>query len=78
MILPATRPMATPPTPVDDELGIASQVEKEPVTTAAIAKLYGTRAVQSFVRFSPSMIVISRRGAPIRRMISAGGDDVRW
>ncbi len=52
--------------------GTASQMENEPLTTATTAKRYSTRAVQSFVRFSPSTMLTRRRGAPMRRMISAG------
>ena len=69
---PTSRPTAIPPMPVRTNFGAAHAHENEPVTTAVIPKRYSVSAVQSFVRFSPSMIVTTRRGTPKRRMIWAG------
>ncbi len=72
MMTPAASPTSRPPTPLQMNFKPASASEKLPLTTAATATLYRTSAVQSLVRFSPSITASMRCGAPIRRRISAG------
>ena len=67
---PTTAPIATPPTATSTNWRPASQSEKAPVTTAAVANRRATSAVASLTRLSPSSTVATRPGTPSRPMIA--------